>query len=137
MGTCPNMWGRVWHHADHLAIWVVPARGFVAVFRQFCVDALWTHCMRSVTSCVWTLHHLGGAVTSCVMSWHCMCTGHMTFCYKRSADTLFEALLALRSWPLVRLFIRFTHCSSGSPLLPTCGWCLKCVGRDVSSMSPG
>ena len=67
----------------------------------------------------------GGAVTSFVMSQHCMCTGHVTFCYKRSADASFEAL---GLW-----FI----CSSGSPLPPMCGWCLMRVGRDASSASLG
>ena len=73
----------------------------------------------------------GGAVTSCVTSQHCMCTSHVTFCYKRSADASFEALsglLALGLW-----FI----CSSGSPLSPASGWCPTCAGRDASSMSPG
>ena len=66
---------------------------------------------------------------SCVTSWHHTCTGHMTFCYKRSADTSLEALfLALGLW--------FAH-SSGSPLSPMYGWCLTHVGHDMSSVSPG
>ena len=66
---------------------------------------------------------------SCVTSWHCMCTGHMTFHYKSSADASFKALLALSSRPSVRL--------SGSPLSPAYGWCLTRVGHDVSSTSLG
>ena len=74
----------------------------------------------------------GGAVTSCVMSWHRTCTGHVTFYYKRSANASFEALLAhlaLGSRQLVH--------PSGSSLSPMYGWCLTCVGFDMSSASPG
>ena len=66
---------------------------------------------------------LMSAVTSCVTSWCHMCTGHVTFCYKRSADTLFKALLTL------------VH-SSSLPLSPACGWCLTYVGHDTSGASP-
>ena len=31
----PNMQGRVWHQADHPAVWVVPALGFVAFLGNF------------------------------------------------------------------------------------------------------
>ena len=65
------------------------------------------------------------AMTSCVKSWCHTCTGHVTFCYKRSANALFGAL---GLW-----FI----CSSGLPLSPAFGWCLMHVGRDTSSVSPG
>ena len=45
---------------------------------------------------------------SCVTSQCHMCMGHVTFCYKRSANASFEALLALfssfGSW-----FIRQVH----------------------------
>ena len=85
------------------------------------------------------VHHLfldvtssGVAMTSCVMSWCCTCTGHMTFHYKRLVDALFEALLAhlaLGSRPLVP--------PSGLPLSPTYGWCLMRVGHNVSSASLG
>ena len=62
----------------------------------------------------------GGAMTS----WRHTCTSHMTFCYKRSADTSFKAF-----WLLV--------CPSSLPLSPAYGWCLMRVGRDASSASPG
>ena len=83
------------------------------------------------------VHHLfldvtssGGAVMSCVMSQCHMCTSHVTFCYKRLADTSFGALLAF--WPFW-LLVR----PSDLPLSPTYSWCLMCVGRDASSTSPG
>ena len=121
----------VWQLADHLAIRVVPALGFAAFFRQFCVNALWTCCVRSVLlvfGCyvIWG----GGAMMSCVMSRHCMCTSHVTFCYKRSVDTSFGTLLAF--WPFW-LLVR----PSGLPLSPMYSWCLTHVGRDASSASPG
>ena len=128
---CSNTWGRVFHHADHPAIQVVPARGFAV----FLGNSMLTHFVRAASK----VHHLfldvtssGGAVTSCVMSWCCTCTGHMTFYYKRLVDALFEALLAhlaLGSRPLVP--------PSGLPLSPTYGWCLMRVGRNVSSTSLG
>ena len=74
------------------------------------------------------LHHLGGAVMSCVMSRPHTCTGHVTFCYKRLANASFKALLALGLW--------FVH-SSGLPLPPAYGWCLMHVRCDTSSVSLG
>ena len=117
----------MWCHADHPAIWVVPAQSFVAVLGNSvlthfeCTASEAHHLFLNVTSS-------GGTVTSCVMSRLCMCTGHVTFCYGRLADASFEALLALGLW--------FVH-SSGLPLPPVYGWCLICVGHDVSSASPG
>ena len=81
----------MWHHAGHMAIQVVPARGFVAYlgnsmlmrFGHIVSEA--HHWFLDVTSS-------GGAVTSCVTSWHRTCTGHVTFYYKRSANASFEAL---------------------------------------------
>ena len=116
------MRGRVWHHTDHPVIWVVPVRGFTAVLGNSvlmcfgCAASEACHLFLDVTLS-------GGAVTSCVTSRPRMCTGHMTFCYKRRADASFEALLALGLW--------FVH-SSGSPLPPTYGWCLTRVGHDTS-----
>ena len=118
----------MWHYVDHLVIWVVPVQGFLG---------------NSVLTCfghtVSKVHHLfldvtssGGAVMSCVTSWCCMCTGHMTFYYKRSADASFWALLAhlaLSSRPLVH--------PSGPPLSPVYSWCLMHVGHNASSVSPG
>ena len=109
----------MWHQADHPVIREVPALGFVAVLGNSVV----THFQHATSE----VHHLfldvtlsGGAVTS----WHHTCTSPMTFCYKRSANTSFEAL-----WLLVH--------PSGSPLSSAYGWCLMCVGCDVSSASPG
>ena len=54
---------------------------------------------------------LKGAVTSYMTSQHCTCIGHVTFYYKRSANTLVGGACLL--------FI----CSSGLTLSPeTCGW---------------
>ena len=47
----------MWCHTDHLVIWVVPAKGSVAIFRQFHVNALQTHCIQSTSSYFWMLHH--------------------------------------------------------------------------------
>ena len=86
----------MWHQADHLAIRVVPALGFVAFLGNFMLTRF-----RHTAS---KAHHLfsditssGGAMTSYVMLRCHTCMGHMTFCYKRSTDTSFEALLALFS----------------------------------------
>ena len=118
----------VWRQADHPTIRVVPAMGFVAVLG----NSVFT-CFRRGTSEVRLLFldvtSSRGTVTSCVTSRHCTCTGHVTFCYKRSADVSFEALLALSSGPLV--------CPSGLPLSPAYGWCLMRVGCDESSASLG
>ena len=121
---CPNMQGRVWHQADHPAIQVVPALGFVAVLG----NSMFTRFGRGASK----THHLfldvispGGTVMSYVMSRLCMCTGHVIGCYKRLP---LLAHGALGSRPLVR--------PSGSPLSPTYGWCLTHLGRDVSSTSP-
>ena len=83
----------MWRQADHPAIWVVPALGFAAILG----NSVFTR-----FGCATSKAHLlfldvtlsGGTVMSCVMSRHCMCTGHVTFCYIRSADTSFGALLA-------------------------------------------
>ena len=116
---------HVWRQADHPAIRVVPALGFAAVlgnsvFTHFgCATSEACHLFLDVTS-------PGGTMTSYVMSWPRICTGHMIGCYKRSA------LLArgtLSSRPLVH--------PSGSPLSPAYGWCLTRVGHDMSSASLG
>ena len=119
---CPNTWGRVWHQADHPAIREVPALGFAAVLG----NSVPMRRVRSV-SLTFGCYIVWGAMTSCVMSWCCTCTGHMTFCYKSLVDVSFEAF-----W----LFWLLVH-PSGSPLSPMYGWCLMCVGHDMSSMSPG
>ena len=86
-----NAMVHMWHLADHLAIWVVLALGFVAFLGNFML----MHFRRTVSD----VHHLfldvtssGSAMTSCVTSTHHTCTGHMTFYYKRLADTSFKAL---------------------------------------------
>ena len=121
----------MWHQADHPAIWVVPAQGFVAILG----NSVFMHFEHTASE----VHHLfsditssGGAMMSCVTSQHCTCIGHMTFCYKRSADTSFKALLAH-----LALSSRLLVHPLGSPLSPAYGWCLMCVGRDVSSASLG
>ena len=132
MGTCPNTWGRVWHQADHPAIWVIPVLGFAAVLG----NSVFT-CFRRTTSEMRLLFldvmSSGGAVTSCVMSWHCTCTGHMTFSYKKLVDASFEALFgSFGSFWFVGLLVH----PPGSPLSPAYGWCLTRVGRNASSASP-
>ena len=70
---------------------------------------------------------LNGAVMLCVMSQHHTCVGHMTFYYERSTNTSVGGSCLL-----------FVH-SSGLTLSPesACGWCLRCVGCNTSSMSLG
>ena len=81
---------------DHPALWVVPALGFVSFLGNFTLmhfrcGVYEVHLLfLDVTSSM-------GAMMSCVMSQHRMCTDHMTFYYKRSAGTSFWALLALFS----------------------------------------
>ena len=105
----------MWCHVDYPAIWAVPVQGSEAflgnsVLMYFGQTASKVcHLFSDVTSS-------GGAMTSCVMSWHHMCTGHMTFYYKRSADASFEALLAH-----LTLGSRSLVCPSGSPLSPAYG----------------
>ena len=72
-----------------------------------------------------------GTVMSWVTSQHHMCSGHVTFFYKRLAGTLFDALF--HSFSSCELLVH----TPGLPLSAACGWCLMCVGHDVSSVSPG
>ena len=104
-----------------------PCLGFCSIF----LGNFMLTCFRHTVS---EAHHLfsdvtssGGTVMSCVMSQHCTYTSHITFCYKRSANTSFKVF-----W----LFWLLVH-PSGLPLSPTYGWCLTCVGRDMSSASLG
>ena len=115
----------VWHQVDHLAIWVVPALGFVAVLG----NSMFMHFGRAASEARHLFSDitlLGGAMTSYVTSRLCTCTGHMIGCYKRSA---LLAHWALGSRPLVH--------PSVSPLSPMYGLCLMCVGHDASSTSLG
>ena len=69
-----------------------------------------------------------GAVMPYVISQCRMCIGHMTFYYKRSTNA-----------PVGGSCLLFI-CSSGLTLSPethVCGWCLICVGHNMSSASPG
>ena len=117
----------MWHCTEHLVPWVYHCHitpVFYGHFRQFWVGTLQTWCVilfADVTS-------LNGAVTSYVMSQHCTCIGHVTFYYKRANKALVGGFL-----PVVHPFLRFHSYHQR----PTCGWCLTCVGRDASSMSPG
>ena len=70
---------------------------------------------------------LKGTVTSYVMSQCCMCIGHVTFYYKRSADASWGVLACCSSACQVQLY----HQRS------MCGWCLTHVGHDTSSASLG
>ena len=96
MGMCPNMQGRVWHQADHPAIQVIPVLGFAAILGNS-VFTCFGHAASKALLLFLDVTSSEGAMTSCVTSWHCTCTGHMTFSYKRSADASFRALLALFS----------------------------------------
>ena len=102
----------MWRLVDHPAIRVVPAHGFAVFLDNFML----THfgCTTSKA------HHLFSDITSSTA----LCTGQMTFYYKRSAGTPFRAFWLLAS-------------PSGSPLSPAYGWCLMHVGRDASSTSLG
>ena len=113
-----------------------PCLWFCGLFRQFHVNVLWTHCIQSV-SLVFRCYVIYGTVTSCVTSRCHTCTGHMTFYYKRSASTLFGAILTLvSSFGSFRFLWLLVH-PSGLPLSPTYSWCLMRVGRNASSASPG
>ena len=84
----------MWHQADHPVIQVVPALGLAAVLG----NSMFTRFGRATSKACLLFSDVmlsGGTVMSCVMSRCYTCTGHVTFCYKRSADTSFEALLAL------------------------------------------
>ena len=130
MGMHPNMWGRVWHHMGHPALRCAITAVLLSVhshFRQFCgghtSDTPRPKCIilfADVTS-------LKGTVMSYMTSQSCMCVGHMTFYYKRSANTSVGVLACCSSIHQVRLYHQ----------RPTDGWCLMCVGCDVSSMSQG
>ena len=99
-----------------------PRLGFHGLLRQFCVNMLQTHHVRSA-SLVFGCYIVYGAMTSCVMSWCCTYKDHVTFCYKKLVGTSFQALFALiNSW-----FIQQVH--PGHPRM--------CVGRDTPSTSPG
>ena len=79
----------------------------VAIFRQFLVGVLRPKHIILFSDVM----SLKGAVTSYVTSQHCMCIGHMTFCYKRPTNTSVGGSGLL-----------FVH-SSGSTLSPeTCMW---------------
>ena len=92
----------MWCHADHPAIQVVPAQGL----QPFLGNFMLMH-FRCTTS---EARHL---IFGCYVVDECRdvmcdtCTGHVTFCYKRSTDASFEALLTLVS-PFVR-FASITH----------------------------
>ena len=77
-------------------IWQVPAWGFVAVLGNSMVTHF-GHAASKVRHLFSDVTSSGSTMTSCVTSRHRMCMNHMTFCYKRSANTSFEALLALAS----------------------------------------
>ena len=86
----------------------------MAILDNFGLGVLWAQCIILLANV--TL--LKGTVMSYVTSQYCMCIGHMTFYYKRAANTLVGGSCLL-----------FVH-SSG-------GWCLTHVGCDASSTSLG
>ena len=65
---------------------------------------------------------------SYVTSQYCTCIGHVTIYYKRAANTLVGGVLAYCS-----SVHQFQLCHQR----PSCGWCLTCVGCNMSSMFPG
>ena len=120
----------MWCQVDHPAVWVVPALGFTAFLRQFCVNVLRTRPRPKPITCFRTLCHLWCCDIMGV-AWHHMCSGHVTFVYKRMAGALFEALFC--SFSSCKLSVR----TPGLPLSTACGWCLMRVGCNASSTSPG
>ena len=89
MGTCPNMWGSVWHCTEHpvllvyhCCITLVFLLPFWAILGGRASDV---HPKHVILFANVTL--LNDAVTSYVMSQYCMCIGYMTFYYKRAANT--------------------------------------------------
>ena len=129
-GNVPKYTGRLWHCAEHQALWVYCCHGALVIyshFRQFlgghASDV--AHPKRVILFA--NVTSLNSAVTSYVTSQHCTCIGHVTFYYKRATDTSVGALACCLSICQVRLYHQ----------RPTCGWCLTCVGHDVSSTSLG
>ena len=70
---------------------------------------------------------LNSTMMSYEMSQYRMCIGHVTFYYKRASKASVGVLACCSSIHQVQLYHQ----------RPACGWCLPCVGRDVSSMSLG
>ena len=113
-GDAPQYVGRVWHQADHPAIWVVPALGFVAIlgnsmFMRFgCAMSEVHHLFSDITL-------PGDAMTSYVMSQLHMCTSHVIGCYKRLALLARGTLSSIAPCPQGDLGIS-TRPGSAAPL---------------------
>ena len=130
MGMCPITQGRVWHCVGHPAprvyrchVGPVCLWPFYTILGGHTLDTARLKCIilfADITS-------LNNAVTSYVMSQCRMCSGHVTFCYKRSAKTSVGVLACCSSFCQVRLYHQ----------RPTCYWCLTHVGHNVSSASLG
>ena len=100
----------------------------VGYFGLACVrHAVFDACHLSLRCCI-----ISDAMTSCVMSWHHACMGHMTFGYKSLQRAWFKALSAWKALTFHKVL-----CLPGSFLAPTYGWCLTRVGHDASSTSLG
>ena len=87
MGTCPNMWGRVWHCAENLAPWVYCCH-ITLVFLWPLKAILGGHAsdvarLKYIILFAYVMS-LNDTVMSYVMSQPCMCIGHVTFYYKRA-----------------------------------------------------
>ena len=94
----------MWHCTEHPAPWVYCGHGSLG---RHASDVPCPKCVILFSDVM----SLKGAVTSYMMSQHCMCIGHMTFYYKRPTNALVGGAGLL-----------FIH-SSGSTLSPeTCMW---------------
>ena len=116
----------MWHCAEHLVLWVYRCHGALVYLWPLWAIFGWVHFGCSIILFA-NVTSLNGAMTSYVMSQHHTCIGHATFCYKMAADTSWGVLSCCLTIHQVRLYHQ----------RPACGWCLVCVGHNVSSMSPG
>ena len=127
---CLNMQGRVWHHAEHPALWV-----YHCCITHIFLQPFWTILGRHTLDTACPKHVIlfanitssNDTVTSYVMSQHRKCIGHVTIYYKRATNTSVGVLTCCSSICQVRLYHQ----------RPVCGWCLTRVGHDTSSTSPG
>ena len=103
VGICVALLGHTWHSGCAIAMVLLSV--YICLRQFWGGQALDAACPKHVILFA-DVTSLKGTVTSYVMSQCCMCTGHMTFHYKRAANTSVGASFLL--------FIR----SSGSTLSP-------------------
>ena len=117
MGTYPNMWGRVWHYAEHLALLVYCCHIALVFLWTFLGNFGWARFRHALLKCIILFANVT-LLNDTVMSQHHMCIGHVTFYYKRASNTSVGVLACCSSICQVQLY----HQRS------MCGWCLMRVG---------